>query len=103
MSTVLQALEVFAHVRCFPRGIACEVSDGVPSRVMRINQNNLIMRGRAPQGSHTGIENSISRGCELRGLFLAPVARVMPHKKIPLHRRILRRKGMKGRNRVVFG
>jgi hypothetical protein len=101
MLAILQALEVLTHVLGFPGRIPGEPSDVVPIGVVGIDEDHGIVGGTASQGAGAGIENAIMLGAEVHITVLLLVIGVVPHEEIPLHRRILGRKGMKDGDVVV--
>src|SRR5919109_877761 len=103
MAALLDPLKVLTHPACAPRLIAGEVRDIVPVGVVRVNQDHGVMRGAAAERPGARVKYATPFGRVLVVSFLTLFVCVMPHKKIPLHERIFRCKGMKGRNLVVFG
>jgi hypothetical protein len=103
MPAIFQTLKVFAHLSRLPGRITGEPSDIAPIIVVRIDEDQRIMGCTAAQRPRPRIKNTVSVGGELRVPLLSVVSGIMPHEEIPPDRFVLRGKGMKGGNLVVFG
>src|SRR4030095_11985842 len=103
MPAIFHALEIFVHVGRLPRWVAGKFRDMSPVFVMRIDEDQGIMRGTTAQGSSPRIKNAIAVAVELDVALLLFVVGVMPYEEIPLQRRVFRREGVKGGNLVVAG
>src|SRR5258708_5122626 len=106
MTTVLEPLEVRPHLRCGPARVAGEVGDVVPIRVVRIDENQRIVRRAPAQCASAWIVDAVDARPsivldELRIATLQPVVAIMTDEEVPGDRVILGGEGMKGRNVVV--
>src|SRR5258708_32432497 len=106
--TILNTLEVGAHVVSAPPLVGSQVGDRVPITVVRRNENHSVVSGTPTQCSSPWIEDSVHTLA--LGLFhvvrieaLQIVAGMVPDKEIPPHRLVLRSKGMEGWDAVVAG
>ena len=103
MPAIFHVFEILAHVGRLPGWVAGKFRDMFPVVVMRIDEDQGIMRGTTAQGSSSRIKNAIAVAVELDVALLLFVVGVMPYEEIPLHGRVFRREGVKGGNLVVAG
>ena len=105
---VLETLEVPAHLLGAPRPIARDVGNRVPVLVVRVNEDQRVVRRAPAERAGARVEDAIHAGAvpRLAVFRIAPllhVVGVVPDEEVPAHRLVLGREGVERRDVVVVG
>src|ERR1700678_580414 len=105
--TVLQPLEICAHLVSLPGRVAGKLRDLIPIRIMGIDQDHGIVGGATAESACPRIQHSVNPTAipllpVLRVLALAHIVAVVAYEEIPFHRVVLRSEWMKARNVIVL-
>src|SRR5688572_16158348 len=100
MFAALETLEVRTHVLGTPGCVAGQVRKLIPVGIVRVDQNQRVVRGAAPERARPRIEDTVhllalERAPVLQVLLLSRLILVVPDEEVPADAVVLRRQRMK--------
>ena len=101
MPAALEPLKIWTHPRRSPAWVAGQISNVIPVRVMRVDQDHGIMRSASPQSTGARIEDAVARRLVVRVAPLLLFILVVPDEKIPFDGGVFGSESMKRRYVVV--
>ncbi len=105
---VLETLEVPAHLLGAPGPIARDVGNRVPVLVVRVNEDQRVVRSTPPERTGARVEDAIHAGAVPRlAVFriasLLQIVGVVADEEVPAHRLVLGGEGVERRDVVIVG